>query len=75
MIKIIMFFMNGNTAVTDENGQQIPEYQQSWMIKYLESTGKPLEEFIDTLLILPDGQRARLFKTDEGFNWNIERAR
>lgn len=67
----VLFFQNGNTAVL-ENGKQMPEFQESWLImfvKFLESKG------IDSTEVgfsLPFGLRAKVFKTSDGdYNWEI----
>ena len=65
-----IFFPNGNTRYFDQNGQQVPELQQSWLLLYVEFLKS---KNIDPLTIeyeLPNG-KARLFKTDDGYNWQF----
>lgn len=66
------FFGNGNTAFCDDRGQQVPELQESWLLlyaKFLEERGvDPLKVVFN----LPGGGRARLFRTESGFNWQME---
>jgi hypothetical protein len=65
----IYFFPNGNTAVFNEEGEQVPALQESWIllyVKHLEAAG------IDPTqceVMMPDGYRARIFRTEEGYNW------
>ncbi|HVI07010.1 MAG TPA: hypothetical protein VND65_01825 [Candidatus Binatia bacterium] len=69
--QIVWFFPNGNTAVCDSNGKQMPELQESWFllyVKFLEEKGIDPEgiEFQ-----LPHG-KATVFKTSEGnYNWRF----
>jgi len=73
-IKTIFFFNNGNTAVCDRQGNQMPEAQKSWMVTFL----KELEAkgyFIyneDMEIILPDGQKVEIFNTTNGINWKVK---
>lgn len=73
-MKQVMFFLNGNTAVFDLAGRQIPELQESWVVlflKFLESQGHNPLDFSFTL---PDGRQAKPFRTsDNSWNWEIER--
>jgi len=67
----ILFFANGNTAVF-KDGEQVAELQQSWFMLFidrLESQGFNVDD--PALVIgMPNGRRARLFKTSEGRrNW------
>lgn len=67
----VYFFSNGNTAVTDEDGKQVPELQVSWFKFYLTF----LEELgYDPTTMEFDFQgtgKAEIFKTDED-EWNWE---
>jgi len=64
------FFPNGNIAVT-EGQKQIPELQResvpSMFAKFVESKGYDPLCFT---LHLPQGE-ARLFKTEDGWDWNF----
>ncbi len=70
--KDIMFFPNGNTCVFDETGEQIAELQQSWLllfVKFLEEKGiNPDGKIVE----MPNGRKAKIFKTDNGYNWTFE---
>lgn len=70
-IKSVTFFPNGNSMVFDEQGNQIPELQEAWIIlwlKHAESLGYDPTECKD--IQLPHGRFAQPFKTSEGnFNW------
>ena len=65
------FFANGNIAVTNKTGEQVPELQRKSTVvlfaEFLEAQGYNPEDF---LLELPSG-KARLFKTDNGWNWRF----
>ncbi len=71
----IFFFMNGNTAVFGDDRKQVPDLQESWMIKFLEwlalqpeMKGRKIEDFE---VNLPSGKKARIFKVPDGYNWEI----
>ncbi len=71
-IKSVMFFSNGNTAVFDTRGEQIGELQESWMLKFIEALPKEYIESYEQLdILLPHGKKAKLFKIEGGFNWDI----
>ena len=75
-IKTIFFFSNGNTAVTNENGQRMPEFQTSWMLTYVNDMrrlGAEIDENCE--ILMPERRRAQLFKTREGWNWRILEAK
>lgn len=74
MIQSVFFFPNGNAAVFDENGQQMPELQQSWLIVFLgwlqTQSGQPMDTIKE--IVLPNGDLAKPFKTSEGsWNWDV----
>lgn len=73
-IKTVYFFRNGNTAVFDERGQQIPELQKSWLLlwtKHAKELGYDVLS-VDKML-LPDGSNAKLFETMDGdLNWDVQ---
>jgi len=80
----VMFFPNGNTAVFDQEGEQIPELQSPWLRVAIEAIGdlsytvagkRGVDGQIDwdkVKILLPDGRKAKIFETDEGWNWSIE---
>ena len=75
-IKTIFFFSNGNTAVTNENGQQMPEFQASWLLEAVNAMirdGAEIDENCE--ILMPERRRAQLFKTREGWNWRILEAK
>ena len=56
-IKNIIFFQNGNTAVFDKKGEQIPEFQKGWLlmfIEFLQSKNVKVENIDE--IILPSGK-------------------
>ncbi len=64
----VTFFDNGMNMAF-ENGEQVSVAQKSWLIvyaEYLESQGiDPAEQEYE----MPNGQAVKLFKTEDGFNW------
>jgi hypothetical protein len=71
--KTLMFYPNGNTAVFNFDGFQIPEAQEPWLLQFCEflrERGFEIDE--TTEILLPDGSAAQLFKTSEDkWNWQI----
>ena len=76
----ISFFPNGVTAVFDENGEQISELQEPWLLKFFEFvqdslvTNAALSGYTfdpkDSEIRLPDGKRAAVFDIPNGeLNW------
>jgi hypothetical protein len=64
----VIFLANGNTMVFDEDGKQVPKLQESWLLQYLEANDiNP----IGIEITMPDGCKASVFETCNGYNWNI----
>ena len=75
-VKTIFFFSNGNTAVCDDAGQQMPQFQSSWMMESVGAMLRDGAEIDDNCeILLPGGHRAQLVKTSEGWNWRILEAK
>lgn len=74
MIKSVFFFRNGNAAVFDEHGAQIPNVQEAWLIVFLKYLlSKHVFDPAQLLITLPDGKRAELFQTPNGeWNWEVK---
>jgi len=72
-IKNVMISDNGNIAVFDNNGQQIPELQQSWflmIIKLFKEKGYTGEELKDVeFTVYPRCVRLRYLH--EYDNWEV----
>ena len=71
MIKNIMFYPNGNTGVFDEHGEQIGEFQKSWLRLFAEFLVEQGIEPDGLIVDLPDMRQAKIFKVDDGYNWEI----
>ncbi len=70
----IKFFHNGNTMCFNDNGQQIPEYQKSWVLAFIDSIRDDIDEqdLLDADIELPSGQKIKLVITEDGeFNFSI----
>ena len=63
MKKEIFFFPNGMTAVTDETGEQIPSLQTPWIKLFAEFLESRSEDPASFEVNLPDGRKARYFRT------------
>lgn len=73
-IQDIMFFANGNTAVFDNEGQQMSEFQKSWLLQCLESIQKNGGIIGEVCVIkMPDGQTAIPLRNEDGeiTNWSF----
>lgn len=69
-----MLFSNGNTAVFDDQDQQVGELQKGWLniwCEWMESKGVDVSEVKDITTIV-NGRKVNLFpyKTENG--WNVE---
>jgi len=66
------FFNNGNVMFFDDNGKQVPELQAyGWFglyIKRVVSLGLNPEDIEFTM---PNGQTAKPFKGEDGWNWTL----
>ena len=68
----VIFFPNGNTAVFDEDGKQIPQLQKSWILLFAEHLRDQNIDPLKADYTMPDGSSASLFKTSDGsYNWRI----
>jgi hypothetical protein len=75
-MKRIYFTRNGNTMVFGEDGQQVAELQEPWIViffQFLETKGiDPLE----CTFHMADGIQAIPFRTSEGtWNWEFKGVR
>jgi hypothetical protein len=71
-IKSVTFFPNGNTAVFDDAGNQMPELQEAWIrlwAEHAKNLGHDVTEIED--IMLPNEKYARFFKIEDGVNWAI----
>lgn len=70
-MKYVRFFPNGNT-VCFENDEQDTVLQRSWLQLYVDFL---LSKDVDPTAMeftMPDGKVAKVFKTDEGYNWKFQ---
>ena len=75
MIKEVIFMRNGNTAVFDEDGEQIPELQESWFLKYIDflKKGGINPGFIEKInFVFPDMRVAEYLKDVNNWKFNDE---
>lgn len=70
----VIFFNNGNTEVFGNNGEQMPELQQSWFLKYLEFLEQhPLNIDVEEVTFeTQNGLKFEPFKVEDGWNWKVE---
>ena len=72
MKKYIVFFGNGNTFVSNKDGEQIPGLQQSWFRLYLEFLESKKINIEECYFSMPNNVTAIPFKTENGWNWDIK---
>ncbi len=68
----VIFFANGNTACCNDEGQQEPSLQRSYMELYCEFLE---EEGIDPAKLeftFPNGAEAKAFRVGHGWNWEFK---
>ena len=66
----VLFFGNGNTAFLTKT-QQIPSLQKPWLLLYVEFLVSKGIDVLPIRFMLPGGTEAKLFKTEDGYNWEI----
>ncbi len=73
----VMFFANGNTAVFDEKGEQIPKLQRSWLVMFIEMLEKQGFDPTGIIFNTPDARVAHPFikKEDGSWGWEFEKER
>ncbi len=64
-IKSIVFFPGGNTAVFDEDGNQISHLQKNWFLEFLKQLHYMWEDFEEAEILLPGG-KVELEKIEDG---------
>ena len=72
----VIFFNNGNTGVFGDNGEQMPELQQPWFLKFLEFLEQhPLNLDIEKISFetpSSTGNKFKPFKIENGWNWEVD---
>ena len=69
----VIFFQNGNTAViNEENNEQVPELQKSWLLLFAEFLEDKGIDPTEVSYLLPQGRKAEVFKIPGGYNWRIK---
>ena len=66
----VMFFPNGNTAVFDKE-KQVPKLQISWFKQYIHFLVSIDTDPTEIEFTMPNGRKAKVFETNEGYNWTI----
>lgn len=67
----VAFFANGNTAVFDDNGDQIPKLQKSWLLIFAEFLKEKGFDPLEIKFSMPNGGYAELFEIPDGYNWRF----
>lgn len=68
-VKEIFFCNNGNTAVFDEKGEQIPRLQVNWFLLFVSFLKDLNVKNIDEIIFnLPDLKKARYDKEYHGYD-------
>ena len=71
-INEIIFLNNGNTFVSDERGEQISEWQRSWLRSYIDWLSINGIDIDGLKMIMPNGIKFTIFKTKDGYNWGVK---
>ena len=66
----VMLMRHGLTAYF-RNGKQVDELQESWFKLYLEFLESKGVDPTQVEIELPSGQRAKPFRTEYGWNWEL----
>jgi hypothetical protein len=70
-VKKVVFFPNGQTAVFDEQGQQMPELQRSWLKLFADFLDDHDEDPTEFEFTMPDGRVVKVLETESGWNWTV----
>ena len=62
----VFLFPNGNAAVTGEDGQQIKELQESWLLMFAQFLQINDVDIENSEFNMPNGQTAKIFALDDG---------
>jgi hypothetical protein len=65
-----MFFSNGGTAVFIDE-EQVPELQQPWLVKFVDFLEEQGQDPTTFKYRLPNGNNAKVFRTESGWSWEI----
>lgn len=69
----VTFFPNGNCITFDDDGEQIPELNVSYVIMHAEKAKALGYDPTEIEYTLVDGARAEVFEIEDGFNYQITR--
>lgn len=67
----VYHFSNGNTVIFDDNGEQMPELQESWFKIFLDSLESKGIDPTTMNFIMPRGEIVEPFKTEHDWNWKL----
>lgn len=74
LVTKIMFFEDGKTSWFNENGEQMPKLQNSWIELYFKFLKNEGVDPLNVEYILPNGMSAKPFQIDSGYNWKIKQS-
>jgi len=66
----IMFGVNGNTGVFDDEGQ-MPDLQTPYILLFAEFLNSKGVDPLDVIFKMPNGETVELFSTPNGYNWRL----
>ena len=69
-IHSVFFFANGNVAVCDDTGNQVPELQESYLLSFVTKLEAAGFDPTHPIYHLPAGD-ARVVRTSAGYNWQF----
>jgi len=67
----VYFFDNGNTAIFDEDGNQMTTLQKSWFELFLDYLSRQGVDIDNIEFNLPNEHKAEPFKVEDEYNWRI----
>ena len=70
-MKTIYFMPNGISAVFIDT-KQVPNLQESWIQLFFKHLLENGYDPLDFDIVMPDGKKAKAFKTEDGYNWKIK---
>lgn len=67
----VFCFSNGNYAVCDGLGDQVPHVQGSWLLEIADRLGMAGYSPLDAIVTMPNGRKVMFFVISSGLNWRI----
>jgi len=72
-VKSVLFFSNGNTAVFDRAGGQVPELQLPWIISFAHFLLSAGVDPASLDITMPGGKPCNMIRVGDGYSWRFSK--